>query len=53
MVILQYYEGFSVNEIAEMFDCAAGTVKATLFQAVRHLKTRLGRQGIFSSEVNP
>ncbi len=51
MVILKYYEGFSVKEIAEIFECAAGTVKATLFQAVRHLKNNLARSGIVSSEV--
>lgn len=51
MVILKYYEGCSVQEIATAFDCAAGTVKATLFQAVRHLKERLVRCGIVGSEV--
>jgi len=53
MVILKYYEGFSVKEISEVFECATGTVKATLFQAVRHLKTTLARSGIVSSEVAP
>ena len=51
MVVLKYYEGFSVKEIAEVFECASGTVKATLFQAVRHLKNNLARSGIVSSEV--
>jgi RNA polymerase sigma-70 factor (ECF subfamily) len=53
MVIMKYYEGFSVKEIAEVFDCADGTVKATLFQAVKHLKNGLAESGIFSSEVAP
>ena len=53
MVILKYYEGFSVKEIAEVFECANGTVKATLFQAVQHLKNNLAKRGIFSSEVTP
>ena len=53
MVILKYYEGFSVKEIAEIFECATGTVKATLFQAVQHLKHNLAKSGIFSSEVMP
>ena len=53
MVILKYYEGFSVKEIAEVFDCATGTVKATLFQAVRHLKNGLAKHGIMNSEVAP
>jgi len=53
MVILKYYEGFSVKEIAEVFECATGTVKATLFQAVQHLKNNLAKRGIFNSEVTP
>jgi RNA polymerase sigma factor (sigma-70 family) len=53
MIILKYYEGCSVKEIAEVFECATGTVKATLFQAVQHLKTSLAKRGIFSSEVTP
>ena len=53
MVILKYYEGFSVNEIAEVFECANGTVKATLFQAVRHLKNGLAKHGVVNSEVTP
>ncbi|MCB9398091.1 MAG: RNA polymerase sigma factor [Acidobacteria bacterium] len=51
MVIMKYYEGFAVNEIAEVFDCAAGTVKATLFQAVRNLRDHLGQLGIADAEV--
>lgn len=53
MVILKYYEGCSVKEIAEIFECATGTVKATLFQAVRHLKNHLAKSGVVSSEVTP
>jgi len=51
MVILKYYEGCSVKEIAEVFDCATGTVKATLFQAVQRLREHLGKSGIASSEA--
>lgn len=51
MVILKYYEGCSVKEIAEVFDCAVGTVKATLFQAVKHLKNNLAKMGVVSPEV--
>ena len=51
MVILKYYEGCSVKEIADVFDCAVGTVKATLFQAVKHLKNNLAKVGVVSSEV--
>lgn len=51
MVIMKYYEGFAVNEIAEVYECANGTVKATLFQAVRNLRKHLGELGIFEGEV--
>ena len=51
MVILKYYEGCSVKEIAEVFNCATGTVKATLFQAIQHLRNGLAEVGVFSAEV--
>ncbi len=51
MVIMKYYEGFSVKEIADVFECADGTVKATLFQAIRNLRDRLFDLGIVSAEV--
>ena len=51
MVILKYYEGFSVKEIAEVFNCASGTVKATLFQAIKHLRDGLAKSGVFNAEV--
>ena len=51
MVLLKYYEGFSVKEIAEVFDCATGTVKATLFQALRNMRQHLNLQGISGDEV--
>ena len=51
MVILKYYEGFSVKEISEVFNCATGTVKATLFQAIKHLRDKLAHHGVVSSEV--
>ncbi|MCB1044271.1 MAG: RNA polymerase sigma factor [Acidobacteria bacterium] len=51
MVIMKYYEGFSVKEIADVFECADGTVKATLFQAIRNLRDRLGELGVFNAEV--
>ena len=53
MVILKYYEGFSVKEISEVFNCATGTVKATLFQAIKHLRNNLMKAGVVSSEVTP
>jgi len=51
MVILKYYEGCSVKEIAEVFNCATGTVKATLFQAIKHLKEGLAKSGVMNAEV--
>lgn len=51
MVIMKYYEGFSVKEISEVFDCADGTVKATLFQAIRNVRRRLEHLGVFDAEV--
>ena len=39
--ILRHYEGFRLREIAEMINCAEGTVKAHLFRAVCTLKERL------------
>ena len=51
MVILKYYEGFSVKEIADVFECATGTVKATLFQAIRHLRDGLAQSGVVNAEV--
>ena len=40
-VILRYFEGLSVEETAAAMSCAAGTVKATVHQALRALKSRL------------
>jgi RNA polymerase sigma-70 factor (ECF subfamily) len=37
-VVLRYFEQRSVAEIAVLMDCAAGTVKATLAQSLRHLR---------------
>lgn len=50
MVIMKYYEGFSIKEIAESFNCATGTVKATLFQSLKNLRQHLDRLGL-SNEV--
>jgi RNA polymerase sigma-70 factor, ECF subfamily len=41
IVALRHYEGLSLNEIAEIRDCAVGTVKSTLHQAFRKLRTIL------------
>ena len=41
-VILRYFEDLSVAESATIMECAEGTIKATLFQAIKHLKNCLG-----------
>lgn len=46
MVLMKYYEGFSIKEIAELFNCATGTVKATLFQSLKNLRQHLNRCGL-------
>lgn len=38
MIVLKYYEGASIKEIADIFECATGTVKATLFQGLRNMR---------------
>ena len=39
---LHYYVGLTVDETAVVMDCSAGTVKSTLFDARRRLRTLLG-----------
>lgn len=40
-VVLRYFEDLSVEETAAAMDCAAGTVKATVHQALRRLREKL------------
>ena len=40
-VVLRFFEELSVDETAAAMNCAAGTVKATVHQALRILKTKL------------
>jgi RNA polymerase sigma-70 factor, ECF subfamily len=47
-VLLRFFEGLSVDETARAMDCAAGTVKATIHQALRAMKKRLE-----SADVRP
>ncbi|MBX3468933.1 MAG: sigma-70 family RNA polymerase sigma factor [Planctomycetes bacterium] len=44
IVALRHYEGFSLKEIADIRGCALGTVKSTLHQAFRNLRTSLGAE---------
>jgi RNA polymerase sigma-70 factor (ECF subfamily) len=41
-VVLRFFEDLSVEETAKLMGCAAGTVKATVHQALRSLRKRLG-----------
>ncbi|MEM9414601.1 MAG: sigma-70 family RNA polymerase sigma factor [Planctomycetota bacterium] len=41
-VALRYFEQLSVRDTAEAMGCAEGTVKATLSQAIRSLRQRMG-----------
>jgi RNA polymerase sigma factor (sigma-70 family) len=41
VLVLRYFEDLTTEETAAAMNCAAGTVKATLHQALLALKTRL------------
>lgn len=41
-VLLRFFENRSVEETAELMQCAAGTVKATVHQAMAAMKTHFG-----------
>jgi RNA polymerase sigma-70 factor (ECF subfamily) len=43
-IVLRFFEGLSVEETAAAMGCASGTVKATVFQALRVLRQRLEQQ---------
>lgn len=47
VVALRYFESMSVEETAHAMQCAEGTVKATLFAALRALRNK------FTTEVRP
>jgi RNA polymerase sigma-70 factor (ECF subfamily) len=40
-IVLRFFEGMSVEQSAVAMDCAAGTVKATVHQALRALRGKL------------
>ena len=42
-VMLRYYHGLSMGEIAEVEGCPAGTVKSRLHHALKRLRVKLGR----------
>ena len=39
---LRHYEGYKLREIAEILECAEGTVKKHLFTATRRMRVQLG-----------
>ena len=41
IMALRHYQGLSLKEIAEVRDCAVGTVKSALFQAFRNLRSAI------------
>jgi RNA polymerase sigma-70 factor (ECF subfamily) len=43
VIVLRFFEELSVEETAAAMDCAQGTVKATLHQALRALRRRIER----------
>jgi RNA polymerase sigma-70 factor (ECF subfamily) len=45
VLVLRYFEDLSTDETAAIMKCAAGTVKATLHQALRAVKTVLSSSG--------
>jgi len=40
-IVLRYFEDMPLEAVAQSMDCAVGTVKATIHQALRSLKNRL------------
>jgi RNA polymerase sigma-70 factor (ECF subfamily) len=43
--VLRHYHGRPLKEIAQCLDVTEGTVKSTLFKAIRQLRTKLNRSG--------
>jgi RNA polymerase sigma-70 factor (ECF subfamily) len=41
VIVLRFFEDLPVAETARAMDCAEGTVKATLFQAIRALRSKM------------
>ena len=42
-LVLRFFEDLSIDQAAQVMNCAAGTVKATVHQALRSLRQRLMR----------
>jgi RNA polymerase sigma factor (sigma-70 family) len=41
VIVLRFFEDLPVADAARAMDCAEGTVKATLFQAIRALRSKM------------
>ncbi|HOV32663.1 MAG TPA: sigma-70 family RNA polymerase sigma factor [Candidatus Hydrogenedens sp.] len=41
--VLRYYQGYSLNEIAEHLGCTVGSVKVHLFRALQKVRNELGK----------
>lgn len=46
MVVLRYFAGLSIAEVADATGCAAGTVKATLHAALSTLRVEIDREDL-------
>ncbi|WP_369809972.1 RNA polymerase sigma factor [Gracilibacillus caseinilyticus] len=46
VVILRYYQDFTVKQIAETLHCPEGTVKTHLHRAIKQLKMYLKEESI-------
>jgi RNA polymerase sigma-70 factor (ECF subfamily) len=49
IIILSYFEGFSLTEVADILDIPAGTVKSRLHRALGKLRDQLEPKGELSS----
>jgi RNA polymerase sigma-70 factor (ECF subfamily) len=49
MVVLRLYQDLPYQEIAHIMGCSEGTVKATMFAALRKLRRTLTEEGVRTS----
>lgn len=45
MIILRYFKGLKLHEIADQLDCPLGTVKSRIFHALRSLRDQIEEKG--------
>jgi len=48
-IVLRFFEDLSVDETAEIMQCAPGTVKATVHQALRSMRSKLESWGVIDA----